>query len=582
MSETKCADQLSLFSVGKQQVTVDFQGGQIVTDAGLLPLAQLVEGLGILDDLARRFPDPRCQEMVTHGAKEILGQQIYQFLAGYFDFNDANATRHDPLFQALVGVSPTEQQPLASGSTVARFHHAYTRREADKPREERQVLGEQRQAQIQRIKLLNEYLIELFAKTRLEEPTHVILDLDGSEDAAYGQQQLTFWNAHYDQNQYYPLFVLDGASGFPLAAWLRPGHVHDSCGAVEILQEIVQQLRRYFPQLTIFVRGDGAFGGQEMLDFCDREGLLYAFGYRNHKGLKPQTGWLLEQLKLYYRFYPEERVQRFDEMTYQASTWSHPRRLLVKTEINILGTNQRLVVTNLSGSVQGLYQGFYAQRGNVPERPIGEMKNGLGSDRLSSGRFLANFQKLLSHVLAYAIVVLFREACRSEAESMATPVIDPEGDQSGSPQPAPVRVEVGNPDPVVVCRVPVIRVPLNQISNEKAAFAESAAGPASLEGSPATDQPVAVPPSATVEELLQASISQRDGSLLDVVRWEVSTLRSQLFKVGALVKTSVRRIWFHVSTHWPRRKLFAKVCQAITGYVEKIRHRQALATGPPE
>ena len=62
MSETKCADQLTLFSVGKQQVTVDFQGGQIVTDAGLLPLAQLVEGLGILDDLGRRFPDPRCQE----------------------------------------------------------------------------------------------------------------------------------------------------------------------------------------------------------------------------------------------------------------------------------------------------------------------------------------------------------------------------------------------------------------------------------------------------------------------------------------------------------------------------------------
>ena len=265
MSDTECAAQLTLFSVGKQQVTVDFQGGQIVSDAGLLPLAQLVEGLGILDDVARRFPDPRCQQMVTHGVKQILGQQIYQFLAGYFDFNDANETRRDPLFQALVGVSPNEQQPLASGSTVARFHHAYTRREADKPREERQVLGEQRDAQIQRIKLLNEYLIELFAKTRLEEPTHVILDLDGSEDAAYGQQQLTFWNAHYDQNQYYPLFVLDGVSGFPLAAWLRPGHVHDSCGAVEILEEIIQQLRRYFPQLTIFVRGDGAFGGPEML-----------------------------------------------------------------------------------------------------------------------------------------------------------------------------------------------------------------------------------------------------------------------------------------------------------------------------
>lgn len=134
MSDTACSRQLTLFSVGKQEVTVDFQGGQIVSDAGLLAVAQLVEGLGILDDLAAQWPDPRCQAMVTHTSREMLAQQIYQYLAGYFDFNDANCTRRDPLFQALAGVSPNEEHPLASGSTGARFLHAYTRREADKPR----------------------------------------------------------------------------------------------------------------------------------------------------------------------------------------------------------------------------------------------------------------------------------------------------------------------------------------------------------------------------------------------------------------------------------------------------------------
>jgi len=259
MSETARSKQFRLFSVGQQQVTVDFQGGHVVADAGLLAIAQLIEGLGILDDLAERWPDPRCPEMVTHSSKELLAQQIYHYLAGYFDFNDANFTRHDPLFQALAGVSPSLDRPLASGSTLARFHHAYTRREAEKPREEREVVFEQRRAQINRIRLLNEYLVELFAKPRPEPPACVILDLDGSEDAAHGQQQLTFWNAHYDQNQYFPLFILDGVTGLPLAAWLRPGNVHESCGAVETVQEVVQQLRRHFPGLTIFVRGDGAF-----------------------------------------------------------------------------------------------------------------------------------------------------------------------------------------------------------------------------------------------------------------------------------------------------------------------------------
>src|SRR5262249_52868721 len=68
------------------------------------------------------------------------------------------------------------------------------------------------------------------------------------------------------------------------------------------------------------------------------------------------------------------------------------------------------VVTNLSGHPQGLYHGFYCQRGGVPERPIGELKNGLDAARLSFHRFRPNALKLLEHTLAYALVVLHREA----------------------------------------------------------------------------------------------------------------------------------------------------------------------------
>jgi hypothetical protein len=40
------------------------------------------------------------------------------------------------------------------------------------------------------------------------------------------------------------------------------------------------------------------------------------------------------------------------------------------------------------------------QRGDVPERPIGELKNGLHADRLSFHRFRTNALKLLEHTLA--------------------------------------------------------------------------------------------------------------------------------------------------------------------------------------
>jgi hypothetical protein len=48
------------------------------------------------------------------------------------------------------------------------------------------------------------------------------------------------------------------------------------------------------------------------------------------------------------------------------------------------------VITNIQDSPEAIYHGFYVKRGNVPERSIGELKNGLGMDRLRSHRFFAN------------------------------------------------------------------------------------------------------------------------------------------------------------------------------------------------
>lgn len=89
---------------------------------------------------------------------------------------------------------------------------------------------------------------------------------------------------------------------------------------------------------------------------------------------------------------------------YQARSWPHVRKVVTKVEITQLNSvNVRFVVTNMSGLATEIYRGVYAQRGNVPERPIGELKNGLQMDRLSSHRFLANGHKLLTHVFAYAL-----------------------------------------------------------------------------------------------------------------------------------------------------------------------------------
>ena len=472
---TDCPQQLTFCEMGRQQVTVDFQGGQVVTDTGLLPIRLLDKELGVLATLAQRLPDPRAQKLVTHTREALLTQEVYQILAGYADGNDAQVVRQDPLFQTLADVKPDGERLLASGSTLNRFHHAYTRRQAELPLEERPVLREVDAAQTQRLQILNRYLSELFMRTRRQPPLYVILDIDPSDDPTHGQQVLSCFHGYFDQYQYFPLFVFDGETGFPLAAWLRPGTVHASCGAVSTLRSIVRSLRAAWPDVLILVRGDTGMAVPEVYEFCEAEGLLYVFGYASNEVLKRRTEAALRDLETYYACYQhrEPEVQRFEVIEdYQAEGWSRPRRIVAKIEINRHGVNRRFVVTNLSGHGQGIYHGVYVQRGAVPEKPIGEMKNGLQMDRLSFHRFRANSLKLLEHTLAYALVVLHREAT---------------------------------------------------------------------------------------------------AALPEVAKAQVSTLRPLLWKVGAVVQTSVRRIWFHFSETWPHRELFVRVYQAVQDFVQSLR-----------
>jgi hypothetical protein len=476
LSETDCTRQLELFEVGRQQVTMSFDGGQIVSDAGLLPIAQLDRELGLLAEAARRLPDPRSPLYVTHTAEQILRQQVFQILAGYPDGNDAQLLRDDPLFKTIVGVDPrNEDVPLASGSTINRFQNAFTRREAEKPLEDREVIFEVREAQIERIRGLNDFLIDAFVRTRTTRPEHVIIDLDPTDDPAHGKQQLTLWHGYYDQNQYFPMTIFEGETGIPLGAWLRPGTVHASCGAVDMLKIIVDRLRRHWPGITIFVRGDNGVAGPEMYDYCEAEGLMYAFGYATNETLKRRVRdeELEDRAKLLWWISGCREVQLFRMYEdYQAGSWSCPRRIVNKVEVTKTGgLNVRFVVTNMSGEAGGIYRGFYTQRGRVPERPIGELKNGLKMDRLSCHRFLANGQKMMAHVLAYLLFALYREA------NAKTP---------------------------------------------------------------------------------------------EVKTMEVGTARTRLFKVGALVQATHRRIWFHVASHWPGRDLLVATVDAVQQYVDKL------------
>src|ERR1700736_6679140 len=338
----------TLWNLGPQQLCVDFQGGRLVADAGLLAVRALERPLRVLADLAPRLGDPRSPKFVRHSVEALLTQEVYALLAGYPDSNDADELRDDALFQILADVHPDAERPLASGSTLARFQYAYTRRQAALPSEERDVLLEVRAAQLQRLKVVNQYLPELFIRTRTTPPTELILDVDATDDPVHGRQALSGYHGYYRQHQYLPLHVYEGHSGFPLAVWLRPGVVHASCGAVDILRPLVAQLRAAWPGVRLLVRADNGLGVPLVYDWCEREALDYVIGYASNAVLERATAQALAEVELYYRFYGyrDPHVQRFEELRdYQAGGWPQPRRVVAKVEINPQGRQRRYVVT---------------------------------------------------------------------------------------------------------------------------------------------------------------------------------------------------------------------------------------------
>src|SRR5262249_31104602 len=137
----------------------------------------------------------------------------------------------DPLFQTLAGADPRPDQPLACGSTLARFQYAFTRRQRELPEEDRPAFAEMYRARTDRIRILNEFLVDTFVRTRLAPPSYVILDIDPTDDPVHGRQALAGYHGYYQQHQYFPLLVFDGQSRFPLAAGLRRRRLRGRRGA---------------------------------------------------------------------------------------------------------------------------------------------------------------------------------------------------------------------------------------------------------------------------------------------------------------------------------------------------------------
>jgi Transposase DDE domain group 1 len=379
----------------QRKLTVDFDGGAISSDSGVLLVREFDERLKLTERLKQVVRDPRDQRYVAIELLTLLRQRIYQITAGYEDANDATSLRDDPTMRTVSGRA---DRALASQPTLSRLENS---------------------VDWESIRLLESEGTEWFCHHGAPQG-EIILDMDSTEDPTHGQQALSFYNAHYDSYMYHPLLIFEGQSGMLLASRLRPGNAMGSRQAVALLRPLVRRLRGRFRHRPVALRADAGFCHPAVFDYAEYAGLDYAIGFGRNERLTDRIMPWCEKIELLWECGDgQRRVRLYTSFRYQARSWKSARRVVAKIERTREGLNVRYLVTNRRGRAEEIFD-WYDQRGQA-ENFIKELKNDLAADRLSCSAYRANAFRLQLHALAYNLLVLFRrQVLRGTALARAT------------------------------------------------------------------------------------------------------------------------------------------------------------------
>ena len=147
--------------------------------------------------------------------------------------------------------------------------------------------------------------------------------------------------------------ICAGSAGIPLftrigdleRCELRPGNVYSADGWRDVLAPVVTRYRGKV--LRLYFRADAAFAMPGVYEYLEAEGIKYAIRIPTNQVLQARIGHLLTRPV----GRPPNHVRRFHaNFTYQAGSWTRPRRVVAKVEWHPgeLVPRVGFIVTNLS------------------------------------------------------------------------------------------------------------------------------------------------------------------------------------------------------------------------------------------
>ncbi|SFM43096.1 Transposase DDE domain group 1 [Nitrosomonas communis] len=166
---TKCIQESFNFpDVKKRTVEVNFEGGEITSDGGVMLLRQVDKRIGLSKAVAQVLEDIRRQASCKHDNLALLRQRVYALACGYEDLNDHQPLRYDLAIQSAV----ERAEVLASSSTLCRWEN---------------------QANRQTAWHIHQVMIDQFMASFEQPPKELMLDFDATDDAVHGKQEGRFF-----------------------------------------------------------------------------------------------------------------------------------------------------------------------------------------------------------------------------------------------------------------------------------------------------------------------------------------------------------------------------------------------------
>ena len=369
-----------------KKIKLNFEGGEISSDAGLLVVHEFCEKFGVQKLLKNLLPENR-NKIVIHDKPEILYQEIIRIIGGYQSNNFAKYLQNDPTFKNI-------HEKIASSSTCCRLEKEFS-------------IKDLKQLQ----KLQNKLLDQAY---ELEKPKEVFLDLDTTYDPASGKIEGSTYNTHYGETGYSPLFCTDGKTGDIIKAHLRPGNTACSKKVVPFIKPLLKRYR----SLNIIVKSrmDSGFAAPEIYDLYEKNANTYYYiKLKKNAVLDKKVNDILEKHKIEQT----KKKEIFTDIKYKTKkSWQKERRVLLHIHLDEdkLIPDYAAIVTNDEEIIPEDGIKFYRGRSRI-EKHIEESKNGFSSDHLSHKSFVSNMVKFQLFILAQLIINIFRRLTFPEKES---------------------------------------------------------------------------------------------------------------------------------------------------------------------